>query len=130
MIPMPHERRQVKRYPIELDIDLILEDGTILPVKTIDISQHGLQFKCDGMVANEIEPGGIQSRRLNHIKMKVIARLPVDTEKKFYASCRIITARRLSQEEYLLGLKFFDFEKDSEKTIQDYIDKLADKELG
>jgi len=67
---MHNERRQVKRYSIELDIDLILEDGTILSVKTLNLCQHGLQFKCDGQTVNEIEPRGIQSHPLDHLKTK------------------------------------------------------------
>ncbi len=125
MIP---ERRQVKRYSIELDVDLILENGTILPVKTLNLCQHGLQFRCDGLTVNEIEPRGIQSHPLDHLKMKVVARLPVDDKnKKFYASCKVITARRLSQEEYLLSLEFFDYEKNSEKIMRDYINKLDEQ---
>jgi c-di-GMP-binding flagellar brake protein YcgR len=33
----------------------------------------------------------------------------------------VIIARRLSQEEYLLGLEFVDFEKSSEKALKRYI---------
>ncbi|MCW8924180.1 MAG: PilZ domain-containing protein [Gammaproteobacteria bacterium] len=127
---MHKERRQVTRYDIELDIDLVLESSAILPVKTLDISQQGLQFACDGLAANEIEPRGIQCHPLDHLKVKVIANLPVgEKKKKFYASCKVIAARRLSQEEYLIGLEFFDFEKNSEKVLSDYISQLPDSAL-
>ena len=125
---MISERRQVKRYKIELDIDLVLEHGAILPVKTLNLCQHGLQFRCDGLTVNEIEPRGIQSHPLDHLKMKVVARLSVDNkDKKFYASCKVITARRLSQEEYMLSLEFFDYENNSEKIMHDYINKLEEQ---
>ena len=130
MIPMHKERRQVKRYNIELDIDIVLEDGTILPVLTHDISLNGIQFICDSQIANEIEPRGLQSHSLDRIRVKVITRFPTDETEKFYASCQVITARRLSQEEYLLGLEFTDFEKSSGKNLQNYIKKLALEELG
>ena len=113
-----------------LDIDLVLEDGTILPIRAQDISLKGLQFKCDSFIANEIEPRGLQSHSLDRIKLKIVTRFPTDEKQKFYASCKVIAARRLSQEEYLLGLEFFDFEKNSDKILQNYIQKLALDELG
>lgn len=129
-MPMLNDRRKEPRYMSTLDIDIVLEDGTILPVQTQDISLHGLQFKCDGSIADEIDPRGIQNHSLDQLKFKVVAKFPTREKQKFYASCRVITARRLSQEEYLLGLEFFDFEKNSEKVLQSYINKLALKELG
>ena len=127
---MQPERRKTARYITKLDIDIILQDGTILPVQTQDLSQSGLQFKCDGSVANEIDTRGIQNHLLDHLKVKIIARLPTDEKQKFYASGRIITARRLSQEEYMLGLEFTDFEKNSAEILKNYIQQLALDALG
>ena len=127
---MLNDRRKVARYMTQLDIDIILEDGTILPVQTHDISLDGLQFKCDSVIANEIEPRGLQSHSLDHLKIKVIARLPTSETEKFYASCKVIIARRLSQDEYLINLEFTAFEKNGSKVLQDYIKKLALNESG
>jgi len=130
IMPMSIERRKVVRYMTMIDIDLVLENDSILSVQTHDISLNGIQFKCDSFIANEIEPRGLQSYSLDRIKVKVITRFPTEDKQKFYASCKVITARRLSQEEYLLGLEFVDFEKNSEKILQNYIQKLALDELG
>lgn len=130
MIAMLNERRKVPRYMTRLDIDIVLANGTILPVQTYDISLNGLQFKCDSLIANDIEPRGLQSHSLDRLKVKVIARFPTDEKDKFYASCKVIAARRLSQDEYLLSLEFNDFEKNSAKVLQKYVEKLALEELG
>lgn len=131
MKPMHNERRQTLRYPVKLDIDLVLEDGTILTVQTINISHNGLQFSCDSIIANEIEPRGIHSHSTDHLKMKVVATFPMgDENKKFYASCQVIAARRLSQENFLLGLEFYDFEKSSDKVLKNYIDLLSTGKSG
>lgn len=130
MRPISNERRKTVRYMTKLDIDIVLEDGTILPVQTHDISLNGLQFKCDSQIANEIEPRGLQSHSLDRIKLKIVTRFPTDEKQKFYASCKVIAARRLSQEEYLLGLEFIDFEKNGDHILQNYIQKLALDELG
>lgn len=125
-----NERRKAPRYLSKLDIDIVLQDGTILGVQTLNISLNGLQFTCEGYIANEIEPRGIQNHPLDHLQVNVIATLPVDDEQKLYAICQVVTARRLSQEEYQLGLEFIDFEKNSDKVLQRYIDKLSAEELG
>ena len=130
MRPISNERRKVARYMTKLDIDIVLEGGSILYVQTHDISLNGIQFICDSQIADEIEPRGLQSHSLDRIKVKVIARFPTDETEKFYASCKVAAARRLSQEEYLLGLEFIDFEKNSGKILQNYIKKLALDELG
>ena len=127
---MLNDRRKVARYMTKLDIDIILEDGTILPVQTHDISLDGLQFKCDSVIANEIEPRGLQSHSLDQLKVKVIARFPTNETEKFYASCKVIAARRLSQDEYLINLEFIAFEKNGSKVLQDYIKKLTLDQLG
>ena len=130
MTPMPKERRKVARYMTQIDIDIILKDGTILPVQTHDISLNGLQFSCDGQIANEIEPRGLQSHALDRLKVKVIARFPTSKTEKFYASCKLIAARRLSQDAYLINLEFYEFEKNGGQVLQNYIEQLALDELG
>lgn len=127
---MTNERRQVTRYMTILDIDIILDGGSILAATTTNISTHGLEFKCDGFIANEIEPRGIQNHPLDHIKIKVVSTLPMDDEQKLYAICKIISARRLSQEEYMLGLEFIDFENNSDKVLQRYVGQLASEALA
>ena len=46
-------------------------------------------------------------------------------EAKLYARCRVVVARRLSQEEYLLGIEFIDFENGSESRLKEYIKQCA-----
>lgn len=115
------DRRQDHRYPVRLQIDLVLRDGTILPVEACNISSTGLQFRCDSWLADEIEPRGIQNHPLDRIQIKVVADLPISGENRLYSRCKVVVARRLSQEEYLLGLEFSSFEKSSEKILERYI---------
>ncbi len=124
MIPMQKERRQALRYPTELEIDVILADGTLLSVTTHDISVNSLQFKCDIEIANEIEPRGLQNHSMDRQQFKIVAKLPIETKPKLYASCAVTAARRLSQEEYILSIEFVDFENSSEKVLLDYIKQL------
>jgi hypothetical protein len=49
---------------------------------------------------------------------------------KLYARCRIVVARRLSQDEYLIGLKFIDFENGSDKLLNLFIRRIENAELA
>ena len=124
-VQSPNERRQVLRFPVQLQIDLILSDGTVLSALASNLSQQGLQFRCDSWLADAIEPRGIQNHPLDQIQLKTVAILPISGENKMYARCRIVAARRLSQEEYMLGLEFIDFEKRSDKALYRYIDTVS-----
>lgn len=100
-----------------------------MPVESIDISSTGLQFSCDSWVADEIEPRGIQTHPLDQIRLKAVIDFPgMDKyNSKLYARCRIIVARRLSQDEYLLGLQFKDFENGSERLLEKFIKHCEQK---
>ena len=126
---VPFERRSTHRYKVKLPVELILEDGAVLPVESIDISNTGLQFTCDSWVADEIEPRGIQIHPLDQIRLKAVIEFPgMDKyNSKMYARCRIIVARRLSQDEYLLGLQFKDFENGSERLLEKFIKHCEQK---
>ena len=113
------ERRQSSRYEVQLSVDLVLENGNILTVTSQNISSSGLQIICDCWVTDEIEPRGIQSHAISHRRFKAVTELSVGDElKKLYANCRIMSVRRLSQEEYMLNLSFIDFENNTEKNIR------------
>lgn len=128
---LPFERRNLRRHIVNLPIELVLADGTILPVQASNISAKGMQFRCDSWVADAIEPRGIQNHPLDQIKLKAITDLP-NMEKyrsRLYARCRIVVARRLSQDEYLIGLEFIDFENGSDKLLNLFIRRLENAEM-
>lgn len=126
---VPFERRSTHRYKVTLPVELILEDGTVLPVESIDISNKGLQFSCDSWVADEIEPRGIQNHPLDQIRLKAVTDFPgMDKySSKMYARCRIVIARRMSQDEYLIGIEFINFENGSERLLEKFIKQCEEK---
>lgn len=124
---MQKERRQTLRYPAELEIDVILPDGSLLSVTTLDISVNSLQFTCDIEIANKIEPRGLQNYSMERQQFKIVAPLPIEKKPKLYVSCAVTAARRLSQEQYILSIEFMDFENGSEKVLLEYIKQLHDE---
>lgn len=127
-IPGASERRQSSRYAVQLPVDLVLENGNILTVSSQNISSSGLQIICDCWATDEIEPRGIQCHAISHRRFKAVTELSVCGEmKKLYANCRIISVRRLSQDEYMLNLAFINFENNTERTLDEFIDQFEQK---
>lgn len=127
-IPGVSERRQSPRYEISLPVDLVLSNGNILTVNTRNISSSGIQIICDTWVTDEIEPRGLQSHMISHIRLKAITNLPVaDDRKKLYANCRMMSVQRLSQDEYMLNIAFIDFENGSESILDEFLDQYQQK---
>ena len=116
------ERRNNLRHRVSLELDLVLVNGGILPVTANNLSENGLQFTCDSWVANEIEPRGIHNHPIDHIQIKVV--IPFSNYQKLYARCRIIAARRLAQETYLIGLKFISFENGSDNVLLEFLGNI------
>lgn len=127
-IPGVTERRQTPRYEIKLSVDMVLDSGNILTVSSRNISSCGLQIICDTWVTDEIEPRGIQSHAVSHIRLKIITELPsVDETNKLYANCRIMSVQRMSQDEYMLNLAFIDFDNGSEQILDKFLDQYEQK---
>lgn len=127
-IPGASERRQSSRYAVQLPVDLVLENGNILTVSSQNISSSGLQIVCDCWATDEIEPRGIQSHAISHRRFKAVTELSVGGEmKKLYVNCRIISVRRLSQDEYMINLAFINFDNNTERTLDEFIDQFEQK---
>lgn len=127
-IPGVSDRRQTPRYEIELSVDLVLENGSILTVSSRNISSCGLQIICDTWVTDEIEPRGIQSHSISHLRLKAITDLPIgDETNKLYSNCRVMSVQRMSQDEYMLNLAFVNFENGSEQVLDSFLDQYQQK---
>ncbi len=127
-IPRTGERRHSLRHEIRLAVDLVLADGTILPVESLNISATGIQVLCDKWVTDAIEPRGIQTHPVSQIKLKVVTELPSNHGKnKLYAYCKIVSAQRLSQDEYTLSLAYTGFENNSENALDLFLAQYQQK---
>ncbi|MBL4712208.1 MAG: hypothetical protein COB77_06165 [Gammaproteobacteria bacterium] len=127
-IPSISERRQSPRYSLKLAIELVLPDNSILNVTTRNISGSGLQIVCDRWATEAIEPRGIQNHALSDLRLKVITDLSVAGEtKKLYANCRIMSAQRMSQDEFILNLAFIDFDNGTEKNLDAFFNQHVQK---
>ena len=121
-IPGRIERRRSPRYPVNMNADMVLNNGELVSVTTRNISGNGMQIECDSWVTEEIEPRGIQTHSTSHIRLKIILELPVeDSTEKLYVNCRIMSVQRVSQDDFTLNLAFIDFENNSEHALQKFL---------
>ena len=104
------------RYPINTSIQLELEDGTELSVNTTNISSSGLQFSCNSWIARQIEPKGIHHHSLDHINLKIRSE-----EHRLFVHAQIRYARRLSQDEFMIGVNFTDLDRSTEDILSSLI---------
>ena len=124
------ERRQSPRYDIDLGVDMVQPNGNILHVNISNISSSGLQIVCDTWATSQIEPRGIQSHSISHLKFKIVAELPInDTMIKLYAICRVMSVQRLSQDEYILSLAFLEFENGTENVLDKFLAQYQQKNI-
>jgi len=130
-IPGVSDRRQTPRYEISLPVDLVLDNGSILTVTSRNISSSGLQIICDNWVTDEIEPRGIQSHAISHIRLKAVTELPLeDGPKKLYANCRMMSVQRMSQDEFMLNIAFIDFDNGTEPVLTTFLDQYGQKKTA
>jgi len=129
-LPVNNERRQSPRFVIDLPVDIVKDDGNVLPVTSRNISSNGMQITCDSWVTDEIEPRGIQSHSINHLRFKIVIELQIEKDtKKLYANCRVKSVQRLSQNVYVLSLAFTDFENGTESVLNKYLAQHKQKKI-
>ena len=106
------------RYPLNTRIELEMADGAKLFVNSSNISISGLQFSCNNWVAKKIEPKGIHLHSLDHINLKM--RLE---EHNLNAQGQIVFARRVSQDEFFIGVRFTRLDDDSQDNLNTLIQR-------
>ena len=125
-IPDNKERRVATRFEDKIQIDIILPDDNVLPVEICGISIKGLQFTCDGWLADEIEPLGIQKLAMSRKQLIINANLPFDNcSKSIIIHAYVIAVRRLSQDKFLIGLEYENIAEDGAKVLEEYIQQLS-----
>ena len=124
-IPDNLERRVAPRYEDRIQVDLVLPDDIVLPVEICGISSNGLQLTCDGWLADEIEPQGIQKLATGRKELKISANLPFDrTSKNIIIHSIVIAVRRLSQDKFLIGLEYSEIEDGGDEILDEYLEQL------
>ena len=125
-IPDNIERRVATRFEDKIQVDIVLPNDCVIPVEICGISNKGLQFTCEGWLADEIEPQGIQKLATSHKPLIINANLPFDNiSKNVVIHTYVIAVRRLAQDKFLIGLDFENIADDGAEILEEYIQQLS-----
>jgi len=107
------ERRFYPRKIIKLDVKLAI-DAQTFHTKTINLSLNGVQLQATAELILDLEQMAIQplAGLINfHIPQGQAMAIPF----------RLITKRRLNQQQYILGLKFIELTSQQQCQLEEYI---------
>lgn len=100
------DRRNYYRIEVDLPAELQLATGERIPVRVRDLSAAGMQIQCDALDSEVIVPKG---SCINPQGRPVEMDLSFQWEgEQLKIHCRAIFVRRISHDEYRIGLRFSD----------------------
>ena len=101
-----------------------MPDGEVIHAMTVNLSPAGIQISCDRVTVNSVLP--VSQRRLPKRTREVVVRLRfpessgmpdvIDTR------CAAVFSRRVSENEYRIGLRFLGFEGEDYQKLEHYLD--------
>jgi hypothetical protein len=106
------EKRHYPRINLKAPILVKLKNGEELLVDLDNISSSGLQLVCGRDAESQITPNG----QWDPAELMVEIQLPgleAEAAQKFEARCVVVTSRRVSFDDFYIGLRFTDFIGDS-----------------
>ncbi len=100
------EKRHYPRINLKAPILVKLKNGEELSVKLDNISSSGLQLVCDREAESLITPNG----QWDPAELMVEIQLPgLEADQNFEAKCVVVTSRRVSVNDFCIGLRFTNF---------------------
>lgn len=125
-----HARRYKRDHPrvgVEVPVELMLGDSGTIHVMAVNMSRAGLQVACDKVTVTSVFPQG--KRTLPHAPpdIDVVLRLPgvEGGSESIEARCHAVFARRVSENEYRVGLQFVHIGGDQYERLELYIDEQS-----
>lgn len=118
------EKRHYPRINISGSILVKLKSGEVVAVDLDNISSSGLQLICDREAETLITPNG----QWDPEELMVLIDFPDLTgEASFEAKCVVVTSRRVSIDQFSIGLRFIDFVGDSYVALASAIERQVNK---
>lgn len=120
---MAGERRLYPRITTELPLELQTDAGETARATIRNLSQGGLEISCDRWCADRILPSGHQAFPGQPInaQLRWQVRGADGSDQAVQASGEIVVSRRLSQNEYRVGIQILRFEGDGAQLVDQYV---------
>lgn len=123
---MAKERRTWDRVPVEQYVHVLEGDNSDFPALATDISLTGMQLLCDEPTANRIVPNAQLATRDQfghiHVRMRLPRRHRPDEDLMVEARCRVMAVRRVSRDEFRIGLEYAEFQGQSYEQLETFVD--------
>lgn len=106
-----------------MTLEILTEDGETARGTIRNLSMGGAEISCDRWCADRILPSGHQAFPGQPIKARLRLRVPAEdgTAKAVEATGEIVVSRRISQDEFRVGIHFLTFEADGEHAVEQYV---------
>lgn len=120
---MAGERRLYQRISTELPLELHTDDGESARAIIRNLSVGGLEISCDRWCADRILPSGHQAFPGQPISARLRWQLAGGdgADHAVEATGEIVVSRRLSQNEYRVGIHILGFKDDGERLVDQYV---------
>lgn len=117
------DKREYPRVKVKLPLEIIRSGGEVLPARVLNISRAGMQVACDWATMIRIVPQTHRVAAAEDLELPVRAMLSFRSKSQatLHALCRVVCARRVSQDQYHVGLQYVSIEGDGETILEHYI---------
>ncbi len=115
------ERRLSPRIEVSLPVELLLPDGQLFAMKSIDMSYLGISFNCDCWTVRQIFPSGHWSGPRDRVNFT----LSIKVDEDFTLDCDSLVTRflRLSENEYHVGVQFLNLDDETQHSLIHYVNE-------
>ena len=117
------DKREYPRVNVKLPLEIVRSGGEVLPAVVLNISRAGMQVGCDWATMIRIVPQTHRVAAAEDLELPVRVTLSFQAEPQatLHALCRVVSARRVSQDQYHVGLQYVSIEADGDAILERYI---------
>ncbi|HSS64470.1 MAG TPA: PilZ domain-containing protein, partial [Gammaproteobacteria bacterium] len=95
---------------------------------TYDVSKRGVQLLCDGITVREIfgGPGLSRPTKPPSVLLKLRLSHSAQDSEQIDAECRAVFSRRVSEQEYRVGLQIHSISESSRMALENFVDECLE----
>lgn len=121
---MSDYKRDHPRIKKSLPAELVMSGEKTLFASTFDVSKTGIQLICDAITTREIfgETAQAGPTRQPTVKVNLRLRHPESGTVQIEADCRAVFSRRVSEQEFRVGLQIDDMSEEFRSVLNSFVD--------
>ena len=125
---MSEYKRNHPRIKKSIPVEIVAPGERTLFATTYDVSKRGVQLLCDGITVREIFGGPGLSRPTKPPRVLLKLRLSHSGQEseQIEAECRAVFSRRVSEQEYRVGLQIYAISEPSIVALDNFIDECLE----